>query len=77
VFADRGLTSLAFPPDAFCPVDWWEAPNLVAAPLPDKPAMFAVHLWNEVWRHLGMDKDASFAPECAYEELKRRYPVLR
>ena len=77
VFADHGIATLAFPADAFCAVDWWEVQSLVAAPLPQRAAMFGVHLWSEVWRHLGLDKDARYAPECAYEALRSRYPALR
>jgi hypothetical protein len=33
----------------------------------------AVHLWNEVWRSSGIDKNQTFAPSCLYEKLKRRY----
>jgi Glycosyltransferase sugar-binding region containing DXD motif len=33
----------------------------------------AVHLWNELWRQSGQDKDASYPPDCLYEQLKRRY----
>jgi mannosyltransferase OCH1-like enzyme len=30
----------------------------------------AVHLWNEMWRRGGRDKDASYPPDCLYERLK-------
>ena len=32
-----------------------------------------VHLWNEMWRRGGRDKDASYPPDCLYERLKARY----
>jgi Alpha 1,4-glycosyltransferase conserved region len=34
---------------------------------------YAVHLWNEIWRQNQLDKNDSFAKNCLYERLKRRY----
>ena len=34
---------------------------------------FTVHLWNEMWRRLSLDKDEIYAPKCLYERLKRMY----
>ena len=31
----------------------------------------AVHLWNEMWRRAGLDKNRSFHPSCLYERLKK------
>jgi len=33
----------------------------------------AIHLWHEFWRRRGWDVDASYAPDCLYEQLKMRY----
>ncbi len=33
----------------------------------------AVHLWNELWRREGLDKDASYPGGCLYERLKTLY----
>lgn len=33
----------------------------------------AVHLWNEMWRVNGVNKNASFPKRSIYEQLKRRY----
>lgn len=61
-------------PDVFQPVNWWEARDLVS---PDRQwdlsRAHAVHLWNEVWRRGGLDKNASHDPRCLYERLKARY----
>jgi hypothetical protein len=61
-------------PDVFQPVNWWEARGLLS---PDRQwdlsRSYAVHLWNEVWRRGGMDKNASHDPRCLYEQLKARY----
>lgn len=32
-----------------------------------------LHLWNEMWRLNGVNKDHGFPRNCIYEELKRRY----
>ncbi|MEQ9619071.1 MAG: hypothetical protein RIG61_07845 [Deltaproteobacteria bacterium] len=33
----------------------------------------ALHLWNEMWRLNGVNKDGGFPKNCIYEQLKRRY----
>jgi hypothetical protein len=35
--------------------------------------VYAVHLWNEMWRRNQRDKDETYDPGCLYEQLKRRY----
>jgi Glycosyltransferase sugar-binding region containing DXD motif/Alpha 1,4-glycosyltransferase conserved region len=59
----------------FCPIPFreWElvlAPNYHQGFAAD---VFAIHLWNEMWRDSGRDKDASYPAECLYERLKSRY----
>ena len=34
---------------------------------------YAIHLWNEMWRAAGQDKNATYDPNCLYEQLKTRY----
>lgn len=34
-----------------------------------------LHLWNEMWRLNGADKDGGFPRNCIYEQLKRRYAL--
>jgi len=74
-FVRHGLEVHALPPAAFYPVDWWDTEDLVTKPIAFGPESYAVHLWNEVWRHKGLDKDADYPADCAYETLKRRYSV--
>ena len=33
----------------------------------------AVHLWNEMWRRDGVDKDGDHPSDCLYERLKAKY----
>ncbi len=34
---------------------------------------YAIHLWNEMWRAAGQDKNARYHENCLYGQLKRRY----
>jgi hypothetical protein len=71
-----GLRQYVAVPEVFCPVDpdtWEEIFD------PNGRAEFgadtcAVHLWNELWRREGLDKNATYAPGCIYERLKLAYP---
>jgi hypothetical protein len=58
----------------FCPhgyAEWDEVLN------PDKiwqlEDSYAIHLWNEMWRRNEQDKNASYPPDCLYEQLKLKY----
>jgi len=33
----------------------------------------AIHLWNELWRRDGRDKNGIYPPDCLYQRLKQRY----
>jgi Glycosyltransferase sugar-binding region containing DXD motif len=61
--------------DVFCPVHFsvWEKvldPNVSWT---FDYQSHAIHLWNELWRRSGQDKNARYPPDCLYEQLKRRY----
>lgn len=63
------------PWDVFCPVHFsvWEKvldPNICWT-LDNQS--YAIHLWNELWRRSGQDKNARYPADCLYEQLKRRY----
>ena len=57
------------PPSVFCPIPFWEWRRIVEIDVPLGDA-HAVHLWNELWRRNGVDKDASYEPASLYERLK-------
>lgn len=73
----------AVPKNVFCPVpyfDWWkvisektsvqeEVHNMISH------EVYAVHLWNEMWRLDNVDKNQDFHPDCFYETLKSRYLI--
>jgi len=62
-------------PHVFCPVDgndWKQVLDpAIAWNFPQDT--YAIHLWNELWRREGQDKDAVYPPDCLYEQLKRKY----
>jgi hypothetical protein len=63
------------PSHVFCPIDFpdWEAALRSGGDSKICPEAFAVHLWNEMWRRNGRDKDAVYPPDCLFERLKSRY----
>jgi Glycosyltransferase sugar-binding region containing DXD motif len=69
--------------ETFCPIDWpqWykflSSHPFVYWTEMAKMALYrtkAVHLWNEMWRLNGVEKNGAFPEHCIYEQLKRRYP---
>lgn len=59
----------------FCPLDYLEW-NRVLEPTAEitfDETTCAIHLWNEMWRSAGQDKNASYLHQCLYEQLKRKY----
>ena len=69
-------------PAVFCPIPWFRWKDAID---PDvrlrlTEETYAVHLWNEMWRREGFDKDDEYDPACLYERLKATYfqtPVWR
>jgi len=75
-----GLERHKKPHRAFCPVDYEEWRKILR---PGFDILFdqrtyAIHLWNEMWRAAGQDKNALYHQTCLYEKLKQEYlPVAR
>jgi hypothetical protein len=62
-------------PNVFCPIDpprWYDA-VLPGRPVSFGPETVAIHLWNEFWHRLDLDKNEVYSPSCLYERLKKRY----
>jgi hypothetical protein len=59
----------------FCPVDYEKWRDVlkpgIGILLDDRS--YGIHLWNEMWRAAGQDKNAQYQPNCLYEELKGTY----
>ncbi len=70
-----GLESQVRDPAAFCPIPWFRWKDVIDPDAPCRIAeeTYAVHLWNEMWRREGFDKDDEYEPACLYERLKSRY----
>jgi mannosyltransferase OCH1-like enzyme len=60
---------------AFCPVGYHEWPRLMDpnAEWRFGEHTYAVHLWNELWRREGCDKDRDYPPGCLLETWKRTF----
>lgn len=59
----------------FCPLgfsDWHKVLEPDFDPAFDE-ATRAIHLWNEMWRAAGQDKNGRYHPGSLYERLKREY----
>lgn len=76
----RGVDHLALrryvaPPDVFCPVDYsqWREVLRPRKILRLSPRTRGFHLWNEMWRRSGTDKDQKWPRTCPYERWKRRF----
>lgn len=70
----RCLGEYAAGPSAFCPVNWFESEYDPPVHRPvDLSGSYAVHLWHEMWRRRGLDKDGSYDPLCLYEKLKHAF----
>lgn len=70
-----GLNDYVQRPEVFCPVYFtdWQRILEPDAGLAFDGRTYAVHLWNELWRRAGQDKDCAYPSDCLYEQLKQRY----
>ncbi len=76
-----GLTEYALPCRTFSPIDWWNWGDFISGRLVTRiktsvmlrKGVYAVHLWNEIWRREKLDKNATYHPRCLYEKFKRMY----
>ncbi|HVS83302.1 MAG TPA: glycosyltransferase [Pyrinomonadaceae bacterium] len=63
------------PHQVFCPISYadWRKVLEPDSHVSMNDSTCAIHLWNEMWRDAGQDKNAAYDPECLYERLKKRY----
>jgi mannosyltransferase OCH1-like enzyme len=58
----------------FCPIGFRKWRRLIDADAPEMPpSTRAIHLWHEMWRAAGQDKNVHYHPACVYERLRRTY----
>jgi hypothetical protein len=75
------LNSKVLSYQTFNPVNWWHWQDFVQEDLGARLRLqlrllrrpHAIHLWNEMWRRNGADKDRSYPRKSLYERLKRKY----
>lgn len=69
------LDEFMMAPQAFCPIGFrdWAAVLDPAHVWAWGEEVYAVHLWNEMWRRNQRSKAGAYDPGCLYEQLKRRY----
>ena len=69
-----GLTNRIVAGDLFFPIFYTEAPRIFTDIYIPRisPACFSIHLFNEMWRLAGADKNAEY-PGSLYEKLKERF----
>ena len=68
-----GMEDCLASPSDFCGIDCVQWESLLA---PDPPALnggMGLHLWNEMWRRNGKDKNARYAPTSLYETFRARF----
>jgi len=63
------------PYQVFCPLGFFEWQKILE---PDSEGLLhsnshAIHLWNEKWREADKNKNARYAEDSIYEQLKKRY----
>jgi mannosyltransferase OCH1-like enzyme len=71
----HSLEKYSKPHQVFCPIgyaDWHKVLEPGMDTLLDGET-YAIHLWNEMWRKIGQDKNASYDERCLFERLKRKY----
>ena len=68
-------TDYVKPHNVFCPISYnqWCTVLDQAAEIELNEDTHSIHLWNEMWRLAGQDKNGEYPSGCLYEQLKRRY----
>jgi hypothetical protein len=75
VVARFGLAPHLQPHRVFCPVPYWDWRQVIDPSVDwhfDEDTR-AIHLWNEMWRLAGQDKDGEFPQASLLQRLRRRY----
>ena len=70
-----GLEAYVRPAPVFSPIGFrdWAAVLDPSIDWTFDETTHAIHLWNEMWRQDGPDKNGSYPPGCLYERLKKDY----
>jgi len=74
IVKERGLQSFAVTYEVFNPVDWFDVRCFLEPARSDWPVRtLGVHLWNEMWRHLGLDPERDARRDSLYASLRGTY----
>jgi mannosyltransferase OCH1-like enzyme len=68
-----GMQSFVASKDEYNPLNWIEFHDLFAPRGEVPECARVIHLWNQMWRHHGLDPDADYHQDCIYSRLKRLY----
>ena len=76
-----GLNRYVQPYTIFNPINWWHWQDFIHDDIKTqfrikrklKAECHSIHLWHEMWRRNGVDKDQTYPPKSLYERLKRQY----
>jgi glycosyltransferase involved in cell wall biosynthesis len=81
VVEEQGFAHLLEDTAVFYPIPWWKWDLLLS----EDPATCrfyitgatrAIHLWHEMWRRAGRDRDQSFPARCVFSELLKSHGLL-
>jgi mannosyltransferase OCH1-like enzyme len=69
------LEGYAKPHYTFCPISYseWDKVLDPEVEIVCGEGTYAIHLWNEMWRKAGLDKNERYHENCFYERLKGKY----
>ena len=77
-----GQQHYVMPWKTYCPVHLWNWKDVLdpektvnLKQLEDDPDVYCVHLWNELWRRGGVDKNQTFSASTYISHLLRRFNV--
>lgn len=61
------------PASTFCPIAYYDWERVLDPAWSGPGDAFGIHLWNEMWRRSGRDKNGTYDSTCFYERLKKRF----
>jgi len=73
--AATGMGKFVREPHVFCPVHFSECDRFLQPGIEWDfgPEVYAIHLWNEMWRRSSCDKDRQYDSDCLYQRLRALY----
>ena len=69
----HSLQQFVQPWQTFCPIGFREWRDVLNPDTNLAEGAHAIHLWHEMWRSAGQDKNTHYHPGCLYERLRRQY----